>query len=96
MAPQKQKSRTSYAFRRNGGRASSPVEATVRVADARLSFLLPHERDARARIDPVLSGGPLQVSSAQQMHVQVEYGLSGARAHIQHGAIPIFDAALPG
>src|SRR5450631_4328800 len=30
------------------------------------------------------------------MHVQVEYGLSGTRSYIQHGAISIFDAALPG
>ena len=29
------------------------------------------------------------------MHVQVEDRLAGARPHVQHGAIAVFDAALP-
>jgi hypothetical protein len=36
-------------------------------------FSLPHQRGARTHVDPVLSGGPLQISPAQQMHVQVEH-----------------------
>ena len=51
---------------------------------------------ARAHIDSPLAGWPLQISSPEQMHVQMEHRLAGARPHVQHCAITVFDAALPG
>ena len=54
-----------------------------------------HERDARAYIFPY-PGGHLKSPPPQQMHVQVEHRLAGARPHVQHRAVAVFDAALAG
>src|SRR5271170_5313600 len=43
---------------------------------------------------PLLPRRPLQVSSAQQMHVQVKNRLPGPRADVEYGAVAVLDAAL--
>ena len=42
-----------------------------------------------------LSRGPLQRAPADQVHVQVKDRLAGARAHVQHRAVAIFNRSLP-
>src|SRR6202040_841301 len=51
--------------------------------------------DVRAHIYSLSAGRPLQISSTQQMHVQMKHRLACARPHVQHSAITVFNAAVP-
>ena len=51
--------------------------------------------DSRCLQDKTLSRWPLQRAPADQVHMQMKNRLAGARAHIQHGAVAIFNRPLP-
>src|SRR5882724_7363938 len=53
------------------------------------------ERAVAGTLVPTLAWRPLQISSTQQMHVQMKHRLAGARPDVQDRAIAVFDAALP-
>src|SRR6185503_1208724 len=94
-ALQKPKPRIRYQKRwRTASRPSSDAPAHA--------FLHPRCRPSGPALSAVedtyartLAGRPLQISSTQQMHVQMKHRLAGARTNVQHSAITVFNAALP-